>query len=126
MLFSVVQCLTTHPELPPGISVTLYHNAYVTSEGYLGFRHIKESCNCFCPVFLNTYWTVINFMLIFALVRVYTQQFNSNPEFMMKNIFTAYRGNRTPERSMVTTLGKTFSIEPVTQTSIQLAVNSLN
>lgn len=45
---------------------------------------------------------------------------------MMKNIFTAYRGNRTPERSMVTTLGKTFSIEPVTQTSIQLAVNSLN
>lgn len=53
-------------------------------------------------------------------------QFNSNPEFMMKNIFTAYRGNCTPERPMVTTLGKTFSIEPITQTSIHIAVNSLD
>lgn len=68
MLFFVVQCPRYSRELPPGISVTLYHNAYVTSKGYLGYRHIKESCNCFCPVFLNTYWTVINFMLIFASV----------------------------------------------------------
>lgn len=45
---------------------------------------------------------------------------------MMKNIFTAYRGNHTPERPTVTTLGKTFPIEPITQTSINLALNSLD
>lgn len=45
---------------------------------------------------------------------------------MMKNIFRAYRGNLTPERPMVTTLGNTFSIEPITQTSIHLALNSLD